>query len=94
MYDEIDVVDLKKLYEVDVLIIVATNIELEVSLSFLKPIIDDELVKIIYLNTTTIYFGIYGEYATAIVKSNSMGAIQRGGSIQTTEVIAILKPKT
>lgn len=94
MYDEIDLMHFNSVYKVDVLIVTATDTEFTCSISLLNPIDEYERVKQIYLNNTTVYFGLFGKYATAVVKTNSMGTIQRGGSTQTcSEVIEALKPK-
>lgn len=94
MYNEISFDEFKKLYSVDFLLVTVTDIEFKNSISRLAPIDENDQVIQVYINNITIYFGLFGKYTTAIVRANSMGSLQRGGSIQTcTEAINKLTPK-
>lgn len=80
--------------QVEIALIVATSIELDTALDFLMPYEEDQEIYKIQENENTYYCGLFGVYSTVIVKSNSMGSIGLGASLQTTStVIEIFKPK-
>lgn len=83
-FDEVGLEQIKRSCEVSILLVVATDIELEVMRSGLKPFEEGEFVQKTYLSELTVYIGLYGEYCTALVKTNTMGATQRGASYDTT----------
>ena len=94
MYSEISFDEFKKLYSVDFLLVTVTDVELRSSLYRLAPIEENDQIIQVYIDNITIYFGLFGKYTTAIVRANSMGSLQMGGSIQTcTEAINKLIPK-
>lgn len=91
-YKEITLNLVKEKYDIDFLIVVATDIELEKALELLKPW-QDKAVKT-YSGSNTFYCGLYGLYGCAIVKTNQMGAILSGSSYETTrESIEAIDPK-
>ncbi|ABV38262.1 Nucleoside phosphorylase-like protein [Shewanella sediminis HAW-EB3] len=92
IYQEVELSELNESYDIDFLIITATTVELNAAIEFLTPIEDDILQA--YYNANTYYIGLFGNFICAIVKTNSMGAISSGASLQTTqESIAALTPK-
>lgn len=81
-------------YEIDIAMIVATAVELDTALNFLSNFDDDNPIYKILEGNNTFYCGLYGKYATVIVKTNTMGSMQRGASLQTTQdTINSFKPK-
>jgi nucleoside phosphorylase len=91
-YEEIELTLLKEIYDIDFLIVTATDIELEKSLELLRPW-QNKIVKT-YSSSNTYYCGLYGLYSCAIVKTNQMGALLSGAALQTTsESIDAIKPK-
>jgi nucleoside phosphorylase len=92
LYEEMEFISLKEKYDIDFLIVTATNIELEKSLEYLQPF-ENEILKT-YSGDNTFYCGIYGLYTCAIVKTNQMGAMLSGAALQTTsEAIEVIGPK-
>lgn len=92
MYKELELNSLKDMYEIDFLIVTATDIELETARTNLQPF-DDEILVTHYDNNTY-YCGIYGKYSCAIIRTNQMGAVLAGAALQTVgESIDALKPK-
>jgi nucleoside phosphorylase len=93
MFHEIALEDFIKEYDINILLITATNIEFEVALKFLNPLDEDSEIFKIYHKHLTIYCGLYGLYSTALVKTNTMGSGTLGGALQTTtEAIQALSP--
>jgi nucleoside phosphorylase len=91
-YEEIELTLLQEKYDIDFLIVIATDIELEKSLEQLLPW-QDKIIKT-YSGSNTFYCGLYGLYTCAIVKTNQMGAVLSGAALQTTsESIDAIKPK-
>lgn len=85
-------ISLKEKYDIDFLIVTATNVELEKSLEYLQPF-ENEILKT-YSGDNTFYCGLYGLYSCAIVKTNQMGAMLSGAAFQTTsESIEAIVPK-
>ena len=92
LYEETELTLLKEKYDIDFLIVTATDIELEKSIEHLNPF-EDKIIKT-YSGANTFYCGLYGLYTCAIVKTNQMGAILSGAAFQTTsESIAVIEPK-
>ncbi|TMO84429.1 hypothetical protein [Pseudoalteromonas spongiae] len=91
-YEEITLNLVKEKYDIDFLIVTATDIELEKALELLNPW-QEEIVKT-YYGSNTFYCGLYGLYSCAIVKTNQMGAVLSGSSYETTrESIEAIDPK-
>ena len=91
-YEEIEFALLKEKYDIDFLIVTATDAELKKSLELLRPW-QDKIIKT-YSGSNTFYCGLYGLYTCAIVKTNQMGAILSGAALQTTsESIDAIEPK-
>lgn len=74
-----------KKYKVDILLVVATEVELNAAKKYLSSLIEDGNIYQIFKEDNTYYTGLFGLYSTVIVKTNNMGASSRGASIQTTE---------
>lgn len=92
MYEEWQLSDFQDKYDVEFLIITATQIELETAQKHLNPL-EDEVIKI-YHGNNTFYCGKYGVFTCAIVKTDNMGSVSSGAALQTTtESIKSLKPK-
>lgn len=91
-YEEIELTLLKEKYDIDFLIVTATDVELEKSLELLRPW-QDKIIKT-YSGNNTFYCGLYGLYTCSIVKTNQMGAVLSGAALQTTsESIDAIQPK-
>jgi len=91
-YEEITLNLVKEKYDIDFLIVTATDIELEKALELIKPW-QDKIVKT-YSGSNTFYCGLYGLYSCAIVKTDQMGAVLSGAALETTnESIEAIKPK-
>jgi nucleoside phosphorylase len=92
LYEETELTLLNEKYDIDFLIVTATDIELEKSIELLCPL-QDKIIKT-YSRSNTFYCGLYGLYTCAIVKTNQMGAVLSGAALQTTtESIEAIKPK-
>ena len=92
--NEINIKKFSKEYSIEIALIVATQIELDTALSFLSEYEDTQGKYKISEGNNTFYCGLFGQYSTVIVKTNSMGTIQAGASLQTTaETIKLFKPK-
>lgn len=99
----IDVDDIKiltysefnKTYQsIDVLIIVATDIELNESHKFLQPFEDDGRIIILENEGHSYYAGLYGSFIAVIVQTKNTGSLAVGAAVTTAlNAIELLNPK-
>ena len=89
---ELEINDITRDFKIDFLIATATPTELDTALETMDPL-EEEIIKVFH-GSNTFYIGRIGSYITAVVKTNTMGAISTGGSLQTIqESLDSIKPK-
>ena len=80
--EEIEVLEFENLRtKLDVLIVVATDIEINTVQKYLTGFEDDTEYQMIYKGNNTFYIGKFGLYSTVVVKTNNMGTASRGASL-------------
>ncbi len=87
VFELLDEKSFQKYIKIDIVIIVANSIELEVAKSFLSPFSSRESMYEVAIGSLTYYCGLLGLFSTAIVKTNNQGAIREGAAKDTVNSV-------